>query len=56
MDGPALDGYGSKNWLTKVIRTPHAPEMFGERNTMPGFEELSDDQVEYLVRYLVLLE
>ena len=56
MDGPALDGYGSESWLAKVIRTPHAPEMFGERNTMPGFEELSDHQVNALIRYLVNLK
>ena len=35
MDGPALNGYGSRDWLKEVIRTPGKPHIFGERNTMP---------------------
>jgi len=52
MDGPALNEYGSRKWLEAVIRKPHAPHLFGERNSMPGFTDLPNNDVRALISYL----
>ena len=53
MDGPALNGYGSREWLRDVIRTPGLPHLFGERNSMPDHPDLTDRELDQLIDYLL---
>ena len=54
--GPALTGYGSREWLTAVVADPEHPAFYGERNDrMPSFgrdEILSPDEIGMLVDWL----
>lgn len=53
VDGPALGGFGSDRWLKRLLIHPDAPDMFGEYNEMPSFEdELSDADMVYVLAYL----
>ncbi len=52
MDGPILNGYGSVAWLEGMLRAPHDPMYFGERNTMPSFEDIPAEEMNFLLRYL----
>ena len=54
--GPVLTGFGSREWLTAIIRDASHPSFYGERNDrMPAFgpdEILSDVQIALLVDWL----
>jgi ubiquinol-cytochrome c reductase cytochrome b subunit len=61
-EGPDLTGYGSREWLTRMISNPANPDFYGEHNDrMPAFVAkppphkanlLSDDDLLLLVRWL----
>ncbi|MCY4398223.1 MAG: cytochrome b N-terminal domain-containing protein [Gemmatimonadetes bacterium] len=54
--GPVLTGFGSREWLTAIIRDASHPSFYGDRNDrMPAFgpdEILSDVQIALLVDWL----
>lgn len=55
--GPMLKGYGGAEWLTGLLRNPTSPLYYGERGDgMPAFDHLSDDQLESLVGWLMVLK
>ncbi len=37
LEGPALKGYQSKDWLLKLLENPAEDHLFGESNEMPAF-------------------
>ncbi|MBW3533705.1 MAG: cytochrome b N-terminal domain-containing protein [Gemmatimonadetes bacterium] len=55
-DGPVLTGYGSREWLTGMIRDPEHPDYYGEDNDgMPRFgveESLTDEQIGLVADWL----
>lgn len=56
-DAPGLFGWGSPQWLARMIRKPAAPDMYGyfeEPNRMPGFgpDQLTANDLEMVVRFL----
>ncbi|MFO0950376.1 MAG: cytochrome b N-terminal domain-containing protein [Isosphaeraceae bacterium] len=55
-DAPKLFGYGSPQWITRMIHKPGAPDMYGyleAKDQMPSFlEQLTDNDVKTIVRYL----
>jgi ubiquinol-cytochrome c reductase cytochrome b subunit len=38
--GPDLTGYGSADWLRRMIMSPSHPSRYGPTNTMPAFRDL----------------
>jgi len=52
MIGPTLQGYGSDDWLGRLLSEPGADTMYGGLNDMPPFAYLPGRQVEQLVAYL----
>ena len=54
--GPVLTGFGSREWLTAIIRDASHARFYGDRNDrMPAFgpeEILSDIQIALLVDWL----
>ena len=55
-DAPKLFAWGSSQWLSRMIRRPGSPDMYGYLETkeqMPGFaEQLTDNDVTTIIRYL----
>jgi ubiquinol-cytochrome c reductase cytochrome b subunit len=56
-DAPGLFAWGSPQWMTRMIRKPSAPDLYGyfeENNRMPPFgpEQLTGDDVEMVIRFL----
>jgi quinol-cytochrome oxidoreductase complex cytochrome b subunit/mono/diheme cytochrome c family protein len=56
-DAPGLFAWGSPQWLSRMIRKPAAPDLYGfyeEPNKMPAFgpEQLSTIDLEMMVRFL----
>jgi quinol-cytochrome oxidoreductase complex cytochrome b subunit/mono/diheme cytochrome c family protein len=56
-DAPGLFGWGSPRWITRMIRKPGAPDLYGflDRHLqMPAFgaDQLTSNDVAMLVRYL----
>lgn len=59
-EAPSLDDYGSRAWLTGLIRTPNAKQFYGGtkgHNTMEPLtaEAASDEEVRAVVEYVVSL-
>lgn len=54
--GPSLTGYGSGEWLTRMIADPEHPSLYGERNDrMPAFGRdaiLEEAEIRLLVKWL----
>ncbi len=53
--GPNLTEYLTESWLKEFIRNPADPKFYGVRNKMPGFDKLTDSQLEALIQYLLSL-
>jgi ubiquinol-cytochrome c reductase cytochrome b subunit len=53
--GPSLKRYGSAEFIASVIRNPGHELNYGDLNEMPDFKDLSDQQINYLVRYIETL-
>jgi ubiquinol-cytochrome c reductase cytochrome b subunit len=55
-DAPKLFGWGSPQWITRMIRKPGAPDMYGyfeKHEQMPSFsEQLTDNDVRTIVGYI----
>jgi ubiquinol-cytochrome c reductase cytochrome b subunit len=56
-DAPELFAWGSPQWMTRMIRKPHAPDLYGffeEANRMPPFgpEQVSQNDVDMIIRFL----
>lgn len=55
-DAPNLFGWGSKRWLSRMIRKPGAHDLYGylePEGQMPAFAgQLTDNDLETLIRYL----
>jgi quinol-cytochrome oxidoreductase complex cytochrome b subunit/mono/diheme cytochrome c family protein len=56
-DAPGLFAWGSPQWITRMIRKPNAPDLYGyfeEKDRMPPFgpEQLTRNDVEMVIRYL----
>ena len=53
---PDLTGWGSREWITGIIKNPAHARFYGKRNDrMPAFGEegsLDDHQIELLVKWL----
>jgi len=41
--------------LKEFIKNPSGPKFYGTRNKMPGFDKLSDRELDALVQYLLSL-
>src|SRR3990170_143113 len=52
---PNLTGYLSEEWLKEFIKNPSDPKFYGTRNKMPGFDKLSERELDALVQYLISL-
>jgi ubiquinol-cytochrome c reductase cytochrome b subunit len=55
-DAPKLFGYGSPQWITRMIHKPGAPDVYGyleKKDQMPSMaDQLTDNDVRTVVRYL----
>ena len=55
-DAPKLFGYGSPQWMARMIHKPGAPDLYGfleKKDQMPSFaDQLTDNDVATVVRYL----
>ena len=56
-DAPQLFGWGSNQWIGRMIRKPGAPDLYGylePKDRMPAFgvDQLSGNDVDMLIRYL----
>jgi ubiquinol-cytochrome c reductase cytochrome b subunit len=55
-DAPKLFGYGSPQWITRMIQKPGAPDTYGyleNKDQMPSMaDQLTDNDVKTIVRYL----
>lgn len=57
VEGPALAGYLSRDWIRAMIDHPDAPELYGKMNEMPAFEsKLTEADKDALVTFLLSLE
>ena len=52
---PNLTGYLSEEWLKEFIKNPSDPKFYGTRNKMPGFDKLSERELDALIQYLFSL-
>ena len=52
---PNLTEYLSETWLKEFIKNPADPKFYGARNKMPGFDKLTDRELDALVQYLFSL-
>ena len=56
-DAPRLFAYGSPQWISRMIRKPGAPDLYGyleKKDQMPSFAiQLTDNDVRSIVRYLL---
>lgn len=51
---PTLTGYGSKEWLTRLLQNPGHEDYYGEKNAMPAFATtLSEKELGLLVDWMV---
>jgi ubiquinol-cytochrome c reductase cytochrome b subunit len=56
-DAPELFAWGSPQWMTRMIRKPNAPDLYGffeEANQMPPFgpEQVSRNDLDMVIRFL----
>jgi ubiquinol-cytochrome c reductase cytochrome b subunit len=56
-DAPGLFAWGSSQWITRMIRRPTAPDLYGfydEKDKMPPFgpDQMTANDVEMVIRYL----
>jgi quinol-cytochrome oxidoreductase complex cytochrome b subunit/mono/diheme cytochrome c family protein len=56
-DAPGLFAYGSPQWITRMIRKPNAPDLYGYfegKEQMPPFgrEQLTDNDINMITRFL----
>lgn len=52
---PNLTDYLSETWLKEFIKNPSDPKFYGTKNKMPGFDRLTDKEMEALIQYLFTL-
>ncbi|TLD42574.1 MAG: Ubiquinol--cytochrome c reductase, cytochrome B subunit [Candidatus Jettenia ecosi] len=52
---PNLTDYLSETWLKEFIKNPSDPKFYGTKNKMPGFDRLTDKEMEALIHYLFTL-
>jgi len=51
--GPEFTGYGSPEWIRRMLVSPDSAERYGKRSSMPSFaEKLTDREVDMLVGWL----
>src|SRR5262249_3350458 len=56
-DAPGLFAWGSPQWMTRMIRKPSAPDLYGyfeEKDRMPpfGLEQLTQNDLDMIIRYI----
>lgn len=52
---PNLTEYLSETWLREFIRNPADPKFYGTRNKMPGFDKLTNRELDAVIQYLFSL-
>lgn len=52
---PNLTDYLSETWLKEFIKNPSDPKFYGTKNKMPGFDRLTDKEMDALIQYLFTL-
>ncbi|GAN33511.1 MAG: DUF4405 domain-containing protein [Candidatus Brocadia sp. AMX2] len=52
---PNLTEYLSETWLREFIKNPADPKFYGTRNKMPGFDKLTDRELDAVIQYLFSL-
>lgn len=52
---PNLTNYLSETWLKEFIKNPSDPKFYGTKNKMPGFDKLTDKEMDALIQYLFTL-
>ncbi len=50
---PLLTGYASEAWLRDFLRNPGAEHFYGDNNAMRAFDNLSDQELNLIVRWLL---
>ena len=57
LDGPAMVGYLSREWVASVVADGGAEHLYGEANTMPLFgERLTGEDINAVVTFVVSIE
>ena len=55
-DAPRLYGWGSSQWIERMIKKPEAPDLYGyleKEQQMPAFDgQFSDNDLKTIIRYL----
>ena len=56
-DAPGLFGWGSPQWVSRMVRRPTAPDLYGyyeAKDHMPPFgpDQMTANDVEMVIRYL----
>ncbi len=56
-EGPALEGFGGKQWLADMMAQPTGELFYGELGDgMPAFDHLSPSEMNYLIAWLLHLK
>jgi len=50
---PDMAEYASAKWLKAFLKNPGSTQFYGKKNQMPAFQDLPDDELDLLVRWLV---